>query len=133
MDHSKRNPSTTAATERAAPFYAPGSGLTPRAADGGKFLSYDDLRAQKPRYPDRQATREIELRLTGSMERYIWSINGVKYADAEPIRLKYGERVRFKFVNETMMRSEEHTSELQSLMRISYAVFCLKQKNQQTN
>src|SRR3546814_2102213 len=30
-------------------------------------------------------------------------------------------------------RSEEHTSELQSLMRISYAVFCLKKKNRQTN
>src|SRR3546814_7908908 len=30
-------------------------------------------------------------------------------------------------------RSEEHTSELQSLMRISYAVFCLKKKNQQKN
>src|SRR3546814_1542117 len=29
-------------------------------------------------------------------------------------------------------RSEEHTSELQSLMRISYAVFCLKKKNRQT-
>src|SRR3546814_6446149 len=32
-----------------------------------------------------------------------------------------------------IMRSEEHTSELQSLMRISYAVFCLKKKNQQTS
>src|SRR3546814_10371007 len=31
-----------------------------------------------------------------------------------------------------MLRSEEHTSELQSLMRISYAVFCLKKKNRQT-
>src|SRR3546814_6131337 len=31
----------------------------------------------------------------------------------------------------TMLRSEEHTSELQSLMRISYAVFCLKKKNTQ--
>src|SRR3546814_5777222 len=31
------------------------------------------------------------------------------------------------------MRSEEHTSELQSLMRISYAVFCLKKKNQTTH
>src|SRR3546814_5120887 len=30
-------------------------------------------------------------------------------------------------------RSEEHTSELQSLMRISYAVFCLKKKNPQDN
>ncbi len=90
------------------PFVAAGSGLKPEAATGGKFLSYADLRAQKPLYPDREATREIELRLTGNMERYIWSINGVKYADAEPIRLQYGERVRFKFVNETMMTHPMH-------------------------
>src|SRR3546814_12718665 len=32
----------------------------------------------------------------------------------------------------TVSRSEEHTSELQSLMRISYAVFCLKKKNKRT-
>src|SRR3546814_8914681 len=32
-------------------------------------------------------------------------------------------------VKALVLRSEEHTSELQSLMRISYAVFCLKQKN----
>src|SRR3546814_8009929 len=36
-------------------------------------------------------------------------------------------------VDETGRRSEEHTSELQSLMRISYAVFCLKKKNTQQN
>src|SRR3546814_3095906 len=34
------------------------------------------------------------------------------------------------FLGEIEVRSEEHTSELQSLMRISYAVFCLKKKNQ---
>src|SRR3546814_4993397 len=34
---------------------------------------------------------------------------------------------------ENLDRSEEHTSELQSLMRISYAVFCLKKKNKHTN
>src|SRR3546814_4126479 len=34
--------------------------------------------------------------------------------------------------SDTFYRSEEHTSELQSLMRISYAVFCLKKKNKQT-
>src|SRR3546814_7283713 len=34
---------------------------------------------------------------------------------------------------ELYLRSEEHTSELQSLMRISYAVFCLKKKKKQTN
>ena len=89
-------------------FYAPDSGLTPRAANGGKFLSYADLRAQRPLYPDREPTREIEMRLTGNMERYTWSINGVKYSDAEPLRLKRGERVRFKFVNETMMTHPMH-------------------------
>ncbi|KIC09051.1 copper oxidase [Leisingera sp. ANG-M1] len=89
-------------------FYAAGSGLTPSAANGGKFLSYDDLSARRPLYRDRPATREIELRLTGNMERYIWSINGKKLSEAEPLRLKYGERVRFKFVNETMMAHPMH-------------------------
>ncbi len=104
MDHSSM-PGMAASAD---PFYAPGSGLLPRAAGGGKFLSYADLKAHSPLYPDRDATREIELRLTGNMERYIWSINGVKYEDAEPIRLQYGERVRFKFVNETMMSHPMH-------------------------
>ena len=90
------------------PFYAPGSGLTPSAANGGKFLSYADLKAQKPLYEDREPTREIEIRLTGNMERFIWSINDQKYSEAEPIRLRYGERVRFKFINETMMTHPMH-------------------------
>jgi L-ascorbate oxidase len=98
------------------PFYAPGSGLAPTAASGGKFLSYGDLKAQSPLYEDREATREIELRLTGNMERYIWSINGVKYEDAEPIRLQYGERVRFKFVNETMMSHPMHLHGMWSIL-----------------
>lgn len=97
-------------------FYAAGSGLMPVAANGGKFLSYSDLRAMKPLYKDRAATREIELRLTGNMERYIWSINGVKYAKAEPIRLQYGERVRFKFVNETMMTHPMHLHGMWSIL-----------------
>ncbi|MFT6228409.1 MAG: L-ascorbate oxidase [Paracoccaceae bacterium] len=98
------------------PFYAPGSGLTPTAADGGKFLSYADLKARAPMYADRPATREIELRLTGNMERYIWSINDVKYADAAPIVLQYGERVRFKFVNETMMTHPMHLHGMWSIL-----------------
>ena len=111
MDHSKM-----AMGAKPDPFYAPGSGLTPTAANGGKFLSYADLKAQKPLYEDREATREIELRLTGNMERYIWSINGVKYGDAEPLRLKYGERVRFKFVNETMMTHPMHLHGMWSIL-----------------
>ncbi|GAB5470540.1 MAG: copper resistance system multicopper oxidase [Rhodospirillales bacterium] len=101
---------------RADPFYAPGSGLTPRAANGGKFLSYADLKAQRPLYEDRAPTREIELTLTGNMERYIWSMNGVKFSDAEPIRLTFGERVRFKFVNETMMSHPMHLHGMWSIL-----------------
>jgi FtsP/CotA-like multicopper oxidase with cupredoxin domain len=43
-------------------------------------------------YPD--PDREIQLHLTGNMSRYMWSINGVKFADAEPLRFKFGEVVR---------------------------------------
>jgi CopA family copper-resistance protein len=106
MDHSAHG--AMASGDKADPFYMPGSGLMPKAAEGGKFLSYADLKAIKPLYPERPAAREIEVRLTGNMERYVWSINGVKYSDAEPIRLKFGERVRFKFINETMMTHPMH-------------------------
>ena len=100
------------------PFYANGSGLIPTAANGGKFLSYQDLKAQKPLYEDREPTREIELRLTGNMERYEWSINGIKYEDADPIVLQYGERVRFKFVNETMMTHPMHLHGMWSILEV---------------
>ena len=90
------------------PFYAPGSGLEPDAANGGKFLSLGDLRAQEPLYEERPYDREIRLRLTGNMERYVWSINDKKLSEAEPLRLKYGERVRFTFINETMMAHPMH-------------------------
>jgi len=111
MDHSQHQ--GMAAPD---PFYAQGSGLRPTAANGGKFLSYNDLKARKPLYADRKATREIELRLTGNMERYLWSINGVKFGDAEPIRLQYGERVRFRFVNETMMTHPMHLHGMWSIL-----------------
>lgn len=108
MDHGKMGHGAMASKSKDDPFYAPGSGLMPKAAGGGKFLSYADLKAFKPLYPDRPAAREIEVRLTGNMERYVWSINDVKYSDAEPIKLKFGERVRFKFINETMMTHPMH-------------------------
>lgn len=133
MDHSQHNMSSGTAAQggdmagmnhgdmqMAAPaqngFYAAGSGLIPSASNGGKFLSYDDLSARKPLYRDRPATRVIELRLTGNMERYIWSINGQKLSEAEPLRLKYGERVRFKFVNETMMSHPMHLHGMWSIL-----------------
>ena len=115
MDHGGMSMPAESAND---PFYAVGSGLTPTAANGGKFLSYADLRAQQPLYDDREPTREIELRLTGNMERYTWSINGVKYEDADPIRLQYGERVRFKFVNETMMAHPMHLHGMWSILDV---------------
>ena len=113
MDHSAHGGASQKAAD---PFYAAGSGLVPKAANGGKFLSYADLKAQKPLYEHRAATREIEIRITGNMERYLWSLNDVKYGDAEPIRLKYGERVRFKFVNETMMTHPMHLHGMWSIL-----------------
>lgn len=113
MDHSSHGAMQTTYIDS---YYAAGSGLLPSAANGGKFLSYGDLRAQKPLYEDREASREIELRLTGNMERYMWSINGVKFDDSEPIRLRYGERVRFKFINETMMTHPMHLHGMWSIL-----------------
>ncbi|MBA4228205.1 MAG: copper resistance protein CopA [Hyphomonas sp.] len=75
---------------------------------GPKVLSYADLRALSP-YSDRRAPdREVELRLTGNMERYFWSINDVKFGDAGPLEFSYGERVRITFKNETMMEHPMH-------------------------
>ena len=115
MDHSAHG-GVNRGAEKADPFYAPGSGLIPTAANGGKFLSYADLKAQKPLYEHRGATREIELRLTGNMERYAWSINGIPYADSVPIDLNYGERIRFKFINETMMTHPMHLHGMWSIL-----------------
>jgi len=71
-------------------------------------LSYDDLEALEP-YPGvRAPDRTIEIRLTGNMHRYFWSINGVPFDEAEPIQLHLGERVRLHFVNETMMDHPMH-------------------------
>jgi len=111
MDHSTMNHSGAAnAAQTSADMVKPNpqSGLYPTAADGGKFLIYNDLRAVTA-YPDYRAPdREIEIRLTGNMERYIWTLNDQKFADAEPIRLKYGERVRLKLTNTTMMTHPIH-------------------------
>jgi len=74
-----------------------------------RVLRYTDLKSLVP-YPDqREPEREIELHLTGSMNRYMWSIDGKKYSEApDPIPFRYGERVRLTFVNDTMMEHPMH-------------------------
>jgi CopA family copper-resistance protein len=74
-----------------------------------RVLLYTDLKSLAP-YPDqREPKREIELHLTGHMNRYMWSFDGKKYSEArEPIHFRYGERLRFTFVNDTMMEHPLH-------------------------
>lgn len=78
------------------------------APPGTRVLSYRDLRALRSPYPLREPNRIIEIRLTGNMERYFWSINGNRFSEAQPIVLRLGERVRLRFVNETMMAHPMH-------------------------
>lgn len=78
----------------------PGPGLRD---NGRRVLSYADLHSMVEPADNRAPTREIELHLTGNMDRYMWSFNGRTFTEAEPIVLKYGERVRFVLVNDTMM------------------------------
>ena len=78
------------------------------APPGAKVLSYRDLKALGSPFPAQEPDRVIEMRLTGNMERYFWSINGRKFSEAQPIVLRLGERVRFRFINETMMNHPMH-------------------------
>ena len=73
-----------------------------------RVLVYSDLKNLYPTPDPREPEREIDLHLTGNMSRYMWSMNGIKFADADPIQLKFGERVRFSFINDTMMNHPMH-------------------------
>ncbi len=83
----------------------PGIGLRD---NGRRVLTYADLRSTFADPDGREPSRTIELHLTGHMERFAWSFDGIPFAEAEPIRLKYGERVRFVLVNDTMMHHPIH-------------------------
>ncbi len=83
----------------------PGVGLRD---NGRRVLTYADLRSIFPDPDGRSPMRSIELHLTGHMEKFAWSFNGLKFSDAGPIRLRYGERVRLVLVNDTMMAHPIH-------------------------
>ena len=126
MDHSAMGHGTTGG-EAAAADHAAMMGhamVDPLVNDTGapadaRVLSYRDLKALDRRgYDAREPDRTIEIRLTGNMERYFWSINGRKFNEAQPIVLRYGERVRFKFVNETMMNHAMHLHGMWMLPRV---------------
>lgn len=86
-------------------LHEPGIGL---GSDGWRVLRYTDLAAREVRPNFRAPDREIELHLTGNMERYMWSIDGVHFRDAEPIEVRFGERIRLTMINDTMMNHPMH-------------------------
>jgi CopA family copper-resistance protein len=83
----------------------PGVGLR---GNGRRVLTYADLRSLFEDPDGREPGRIIELHLTGHMERFAWSFDGLKFAQAEPVRLNYGERLRIVLVNDTMMSHPIH-------------------------
>jgi CopA family copper-resistance protein len=83
----------------------PGIGLRD---NGRRVLSYSDLHSLFDDPDGRDPGRTIELHLTGHMERFAWSFDGLKFSDAKPIELTYGERLRIVLVNDTMMTHPIH-------------------------
>jgi len=86
-------------------LHEPGIGL---GNDGRRVLTYDQLKALDEKEEFRAPDREIEMHLTGNMERFMWGINGVEFSDADPIRIEHNERVRLTMVNDTMMNHPMH-------------------------
>lgn len=84
----------------------PGQGLEDV---GHKVLVYKDLMALT-RNPDVRAPgRSLDIHLTGNMERFMWSFDGVKMSDhMEPIPFIEGERVRINLINDSMMAHPIH-------------------------
>jgi len=74
-----------------------------------RVLAYTDLVAATANPDPRPPSRELEIHLTGNMERYMWSFDGRRFAEqVEPIRFARDERVRVKLVNDTMMTHPIH-------------------------
>ncbi len=117
----------------------PGTGLRD---NGRRVLTYADLHTIGGPIDAREPGREIELHLTGNMERFIWSFDGVKFSDAKPVHFNSGERLRIVLVNDTMMNHpihlhgmwselespdgqfqvRKHTINVQPAQRVTYAV-----------
>jgi CopA family copper-resistance protein len=74
-----------------------------------RVLTYKDLVSLKPRTDTRPPTRKIEIHLTGNMERFMWSLDGVQLSEnPEPYRFERNERVRMRLINDTMMTHPMH-------------------------
>jgi len=117
----------------------PGIGLR---NNGRHVLTYADLHTIGGPLDPRDAEREIELHLTGNMERYTWSLDGLEFGKSTPVHFRHGERLRVILHNDTMMThpmhmhgmwseqqtpdgaflARRHTISVQPAQRVSYLV-----------
>jgi CopA family copper-resistance protein len=119
-----RNPGVDMQTTHPAARLAdPGVGLRD---NGRRVLTYADLHTLIPDPDGRAAGRDIELHLTGHMERYLWSFDGLRFTAAEPLRLRYGERLRVILVNDTMMEHPIHLHGMWSDLEDEQGQFLLR-------
>lgn len=98
----------------------PGDGLE---GNGRRVLTYADIRARYSGVDPRPPSREIELHLTGNMERFIWGFNGEKFSSSKPIEMELGERLRIVLVNDTMMEHPIHLHGLWSELENGHGAF----------
>lgn len=114
MDHSSMDHAamghTTMSNTAAAGADIPGLAHVPPvdAPAGAKVLSYTDLRRLDRSYALKPPDRTIDIRLTGNMEKFIWSFDDRKYSEQPVIDFTQGETVRLVFKNETMMNHPIH-------------------------
>ncbi len=83
----------------------PGVGLR---NNGRRVLTYDDIRSIDKTPDPRDGGRDIELHLTGNMERYTWSLDGLEFGKSTPVRFRHNERLRVILHNDTMMTHPMH-------------------------
>lgn len=101
----------------------PGIGLR---NNGRRVLTYADLKTLFADPDGREPVRTIELHLTGHMERFAWSFDGITFSSAEPLRLTYGERLRIVLVNDTMMTHPIHLHGMWSDVEDEHGAFHLR-------
>jgi FtsP/CotA-like multicopper oxidase with cupredoxin domain len=83
----------------------PGVGLRD---NGRRVLTYADLHTIGGPIDSREPGRDIRLHLTGHMQRFVWSFDGQKFSESQPLRFKYGERLRVVLINDSMMNHPIH-------------------------
>jgi FtsP/CotA-like multicopper oxidase with cupredoxin domain len=100
----------------------PGDGLS---GNGWRVLTYADLRARYSGVDGRPPSRQIELHLSGNMERFVWGFDGYRFSQAKPVNLKLGERVWIVLINDTMMEHPIHLHGLWSELEKGTTNSCL--------